>query len=243
MFSRQKKNDTTLEQQVLQVQAGDEKLRQRLIEDYQPFIATSVSKVCKRYINQKQDDEFSIGLIAFNEAIDSFQAGKGSSFFTFARLVISRKVIDYIRQQKHHRRTIPLEYSDDTNEMYTDEKSVSELSKNQFIENEHAWNRQIEIEEYNEQLRKYNLSFVELVKFSPKHQDAKRQAQKIAKIIYEQPEIRQYVMEKKRLPIKKILPLVNVSKKTIERNRKYILAVFILLNEDFIYLKEYVKEV
>lgn len=62
-------------------------------------------------------------------------------------------------------------------------------------------------------------------------------------MIYGQPEIRQYVMEKKRLPIKKILPLVDVSKKTIERNRKYILAVFVLLNEDFMYLKEYVKEV
>lgn len=49
--------------------------------------------------------------------------------------------------------------------------------------------------------------------------------------------------KKKRLPIKKILPLVDVSKKTIERNRKYILAVFVLLNEDFMYLKEYVKEV
>lgn len=81
------------------------------------------------------------------------------------------------------------------------------------------------------------------MKFSPKHEDTKKQAQKIAKLIYGQPEIRQYVMEKKRLPIKKILPLVDVSKKTIERNRKYILAVFVLLNEDFMYLKEYVKEV
>ncbi|MBU6080730.1 RNA polymerase sigma-I factor [Allobacillus halotolerans] len=243
MFRGQKRDDTTLEQLVLQAQAGDEQIRHRLIEDYQPFIATSVSRVCKRYIDQEQDDEFSIGLIAFNEAIDSFHEGKGSSFFTFARLVISRKVIDYIRQQKHHRQTVPLEYSGQSNEAYTEEKSVSELSTNQFIESEHAWNRQIEIEEYNEKLQEYKLSFAELVKFSPKHEDTKKQAQKIAKLIYGQPEIRQYVMEKKRLPIKKILPLVDVSKKTIERNRKYILAVFVLLNEDFMYLKEYVKEV
>lgn len=80
-------------------------------------------RVCKRYIDQEQDDEFSIGLIAFNEAIDSFHEGKGSSFFTFARLVISRKVIDYIRQQKHHRQTVPLEYSGQSNEAYTEEKA------------------------------------------------------------------------------------------------------------------------
>lgn len=123
MFRGQKRDDTTLEQLVLQAQAGDEQIRHRLIEDYQPFIATSVSRVCKRYIDQEQDDEFSIGLIAFNEAIDSFHEGKGSSFFTFARLVISRKVIDYIRQQKHHRQTVPLEYSGQSNEAYTEEKA------------------------------------------------------------------------------------------------------------------------
>lgn len=130
-----------------------------MIEDYQPFIATSVSRVCKRYIDQEQDDEFSIGLIAFNEAIDSFHEGKGSSFFTFARLVISRKVIDYIRQQKHHRQTVPLEYSGQSNEAYTEEKSVSELSTNQFIEMQSMpWNARLKLKNIMRNYR--NISYL-----------------------------------------------------------------------------------
>lgn len=49
MFRGQKRDDTTLEQLVLQAQAGDEQIRHRLIEDYQPFIATSVSSMQKVY--------------------------------------------------------------------------------------------------------------------------------------------------------------------------------------------------
>jgi RNA polymerase sigma factor len=53
--------------------------------------------VCKRYIDPKKDDEFSIGLAAFNEAMLTYSAERGSSFLSFAKLVVKRKVIDYIR--------------------------------------------------------------------------------------------------------------------------------------------------
>ncbi len=242
VFGRRQKEDATLEQLVLQAQSGNEEVRHTLLKDYRPFIATSVSKVCKRYIDQTHDDEFSVGWMAFNEAIDSFETDQGSKFLTFARLVISRKVIDFIRSQKIDMKTVSLDAEDPSGEQ-SNESYLHDLSKKQYVQDELAWYRQIEIEEYQKVLKEYGLSFNELVEHSPKHRDAKEQAQQIAHLVYENEEIRQYIIEKKRLPIKKILPLVDVSKKTIERNRKYILAVFILLKEDFVYLKEYVKEV
>ena len=48
-----------------------------LIDSYKPFIAKTVSSVCKRYIHES-DDEFSIGLIAFNEAIQKYIPKKGT---------------------------------------------------------------------------------------------------------------------------------------------------------------------
>lgn len=45
-------------------------------------------------------DEFSIGLQAFNEALDAYQSDKGASFLYFAKMVINRRVIDYIRKKK-----------------------------------------------------------------------------------------------------------------------------------------------
>ncbi|GAA0470940.1 RNA polymerase sigma-I factor [Alkalibacillus silvisoli] len=235
--------DVPLEEQVRAVQDGDEDARHYLLSSYQPFIATSVSKVCKRYIDTERDDEFSVGLMAFNEAIDSYSEEKGSSFLTFARLVITRKVIDYIRKESAYITTVPLDQSDDEDEQSTENWRLSQVSKDAFEQDQATWYRQMEIEEYNRKLKEFKLSFSELVSISPKHQDAKESAKEVARFVYENEEFREYVLAKKRLPIKKIEPYVNVSKKTIERNRKYILAVFVLLVEDFIYLKEYVQGV
>src|SRR5690554_5013596 len=79
------------------VQSGDKTAQNYLLKKYQPFIAKCVSEVCKRYIDPKRDDEFSVGLSAFNEAMLTYSADRGSSFLSFAKLVVKRKVIDYIR--------------------------------------------------------------------------------------------------------------------------------------------------
>ncbi|MDQ0159896.1 RNA polymerase sigma-I factor [Alkalibacillus salilacus] len=244
MLQRLKKTeDVPLEEQVLSVQHGDEETRHHLLSSYQPFIAKCVSNVCKRYINQEQDDEFSIGLMAFNEAMDTYSRDKGSSFLTFAKLVISRKVIDFIRQQTDHFHSVSLDQVEEDDESQTAEWRVSQVSKDEYAKTQDNWYRQIEIEEYNERLKEFKLSFAELADLSPKHVDARQSAQDVARYVYEDEALRHYVLDKKRLPIKQIEPHVSVSKKTIERNRKYILAVFVLLCEDFTYLKEYVQGV
>ncbi|MDP4163234.1 MAG: sigma factor, partial [Bacillota bacterium] len=93
-----KKRKRTLEESVLLIQQGENALRNELIDSYKPFIAKTVSGVCKRYIYET-DDEFSIGLIAFNEAIDKYSSERGSSLLSFSEVLITRRVIDYIRKQ------------------------------------------------------------------------------------------------------------------------------------------------
>ncbi|WP_369404928.1 RNA polymerase sigma-I factor [Piscibacillus salipiscarius] len=203
MLKRQNKEDVSLEEHVLAVQSGDEETRHHLLTDYQPFVATCVSKVCKRYVNPNQDDEFSIGLMAFNEAIDAFSHEKGSSFLSFAKLVITRKVIDYIRVEQKDLAMISLDQNNEDEEGNQQDKHIAIASKKAFQEEELAWFRQIEIKEYNLKLKEYKLSFSELASVSPKHQDAKETSQEIAKIIYEDEDIREYILRKKRLPIKK----------------------------------------
>ena len=58
-----------LEDMIALAQQGDQHVQNYLLKTYHPFIAKCVSEVCKRYIDPKRDDEFSIGLSAFNEAI------------------------------------------------------------------------------------------------------------------------------------------------------------------------------
>lgn len=236
-----KDNNTSLEEQVAVIQQGDETVQNHLLKTYQPFIAKSVSEVCKRYIDPKRDDEFSIGLMAFNEAIMAYSPDKGSSFLSFARLVVKRKVIDYIR----HEQGRPTSFSIDEN--YDDEQMENPtevaVAKEKYKLETEAWYRREEIYDMKEKLHDFKLSFEELAKHSPKHKDARSSAVKVARILLDDDELREYVYTKKKLPIKWLLDKVDVSKKTLERNRKFILAMFIVLSEDYIYLKDYLKGV
>lgn len=51
--------------------------------------------------------------MAFNDAIFSYEPDKGSSFLSFAKLVVKRKVIDYIR---YHQKRPNLLSLDEINE-------------------------------------------------------------------------------------------------------------------------------
>ncbi|HLR40029.1 MAG TPA: RNA polymerase sigma-I factor [Virgibacillus sp.] len=230
-----------LEEMIALAQAGDDTIQNYLLKTYQPFIAKCVSEVCRRYIDPQRDDEFSIGLSAFNDAIFSFSSEKGSSFFSFAKLVVKRRVIDYIRSINK----TPLAASLD--ELYDEEQMENPLeiaaAKEIHFQELDAWHRKEEIRDFQEKLRTYKLTLEELTEISPKHKDSRESAVQIARIIFEDPELREHVRTKKRMPMKDLVNKVNVSKKTLERNRKFILAMFIVFNEDYVYLKDYLKGV
>jgi len=63
------------------IKAGDKLLKDRFISDYKPFIIKSVSQILNnRYIDIENSEEYSVGLIAFNEAIEKYDKDKKCSF-------------------------------------------------------------------------------------------------------------------------------------------------------------------
>ncbi|RKQ31314.1 RNA polymerase sigma factor SigI [Oceanobacillus halophilus] len=230
-----------LEQMVISAQNGDTAVQNYLLKSYQPFIAKCVSEVCKRYINPKMDDEFSVGLSAFNEALFSYSPERGNAFLPFAKLVIKRKVIDYIRANQKAIKAVSLDESYD--EVQMENPIEIHVAREKYQEKQNNSLLRDEILEFKEKLKEYKLSLYELTEISPKHRDARESAIHTARVLYEDEVLREYVYQKKKLPIKNLNKKVDVSKKTLERNRKFILAIFIVLSEDFIYLKDYLKGV
>ncbi|MRG86851.1 RNA polymerase sigma factor SigI [Salinibacillus xinjiangensis] len=242
LLKRNKGDSNSLEDQVLSAQNGDERTRNDLLKKYQPFIAKNVSEVCKKYIDPKTDDEFSIGLIAFDQAIKQYSVDKGNSFLSFAKLVVKRKVIDYLRSEQRKQVDLSIDQDHEDEEQMENLLEV-QVAKDKFQQETETWQRREEILEFQRQLQEYQISFEELTKISPKHVDARQSAIQVAKIIYHEEPLRNYVKEKKRLPMKDLVDYVSVSRKTLERNRKFILALFVILCGDYIYLKDYLREV
>ncbi|MCR2823069.1 RNA polymerase sigma-I factor [Lederbergia panacisoli] len=237
-----KKSDTTLNELVLEAKKGDEKVMNELLIAYTPFMKKTASLVCKRFINE-HDDEFSVALKGFHEAVLHFNPKENTSLKTFSHLIMRRRLIDYIRSESTRNETFFTLKEENGEAGAVDQHHVfNEISISSFLKEQQAAERREEIKEYSKLLKDYGMSFQVLAISSPKHADSRKTAFQIAKIIAETPKYYTYLMEKKKLPIKELASIAKVSRKTIERHRRYIIAVTLLFNSDFVYLKEYIRE-
>lgn len=223
-------------------QAGDNEARNEFINKYKPFIYKHASQVSGRYLNPANDDEISIALIAFNEAIDKYDYNKGISFISFADTVIKRRLIDYYRKESTHKNVIPIS-AFQTDEEENDNLSLIEAEKSK--EDFELKNQQEELKEeimnYEKLLNLFEINFSILSDISPKHEDARLRAMEVAKKIANNKIYTEHLLNKKELPVKAILEEVDISRKTLERQRKYIIAIVLILINEFSLLKGYIK--
>lgn len=231
-----------LEQLIARIHHGDELQREQLITDYKPYILKVTSRFCKRYIDPARDDEYSIALLAFNEAINKFDSDAGKSFLGFAETVMRRRLIDHVRKEQKHALVVPYSWYD------TDSEDQSEVN---FIEANQALTayageqvdiaRRMEIEELNRELDGYGISFMELVELSPKHADSRMMLIGIARILAGDNELMIQLKQTGKLPIKELTALCGVSRKTFERNRKYIISIALILSGTYPYMNDYLQ--
>ncbi|GAX91471.1 RNA polymerase sigma factor SigI [Effusibacillus lacus] len=242
-FRRKKTEEhSDLNQLIDLIQKGDSRLRNKLLEDYIPFVAKCASQTTGRYVEPGVDDEFSVALSAFNEAIDRYDIQKGASFLGFAETVIKRRLIDFYRSQSVRNKDVPFSDFDMDDEEdhvvnYVEVQRSLDLHQ-QSIEIE---TRQDEIIRFTEWLAEFDISLDELVELSPKHADARLNAMEVARVIAGDSELRNYLMDKKALPLKLLSSRVSVSRKTVERQRKYIIAITLILIGEFEMLKGYIQ--
>lgn len=221
---------------VEKIQKGEEQLREDFIYDYKPFIINSVSKFCGRFIEVENDEEYSIGLIAFNEAINGYNAEKGCSFIGFAGQVIKRRLIDYMR--KNQSKNNLHSFTD-----FEEEGTFGQMRKNNYIQKEFS---KIEISEeiisLQSELNKYSITFNELVSCAPKHWDSRIMCIGVARQIIKNPSIFRKLQVTKNIPMNELIKFVEISKRTVGKNRKYIIALCLVMSSELDIMKNYIFE-
>jgi RNA polymerase sigma factor len=223
------------------IQNGNISARNNFIESHEPYILKEISKISHRYTT-KEDDEFSIGLFAFNEAIDKFDFSKGNSFYSLASVVIRNRVIDFLRKENKHKYHLSFDEKDEESE-HAENISESKVSIDRFQQEEKAKRLKEEISDFVKHLDDFGISLEELVEISPKHKDARENIFSIVQSICKDEDMINYILKHKRIPLKELLHVVDCSRKTLERNRKYILAIFVIYNGNYTFLKGYLKGV
>ena len=233
-----------LEILISNAQAGHLDAREQIIKQFRPLVIKVATSLSGRYVD-KSSDEISIGMVAINQAIDSYSPQGGAAFLSYAELIIRRRLIDYYRSEKRGKKTIPFSsLGGESQEEGTSGLESIELglALKEFQKVQEQEERREEIRAYAAKLREFGISFKELVNNSPKHEDARIRAMQVAKVLVAKEELRLYLKEKKALPLKLIEEQVPVSRKTLERQRKYIIAITLILTGDYRYLQEYISK-
>lgn len=207
--------------------------RDTIITENKEFVYKMAQGICKRRLSWENDDELSIALIAFNHACDTFEYSKGN-FYSYTGMVIRNALYDYFRKSKNS----PLLFFQDEEEKldYFDIKaSLTDFEKK--IDNK---NRAEEIAAFSKELEEYMISFDSLVECSPSHIDTRNSLLNLAFTCAKDEFIINYIRNKKLLPIKEIISLTNVKRKFVEKWRKYIITLILVLsNENYLYIRSF----
>jgi RNA polymerase sigma factor len=209
--------------------------RDTLIEENKSFIYNTTYNVCKRKLSWENDDELSISLIAFNTACDSYNNEKGN-FYSYVKVIIRNALIDYFR--KMSRTPFVVFDNEDEDVEYIEYKSSL---ANYELQSDNM-RRAEEIALFTKELKEYKLDFNSLVDASPSHKDTRNTLLNIAFICVRETNILNHLKQKKQLPVKEIMLLTGANRKLIEKWRKYILILILILSSnEYPYIKSYLN--
>ncbi|KNY30342.1 RNA polymerase sigma-I factor [Pseudobacteroides cellulosolvens] len=228
------KDKNSVEYIVEKIKSGDTDLKEEFIKDNILYITKLVSNIVGAYVDNKNSEEFSIGLLAFNEAIDNYDYKRNGDFYKYSYMVIKHRIIDNIRKNKRHQNNL----------LFSSIEDDYDFSNRYMVSNSHYQFENIELAEeidlFEKCLSDYEISLGDLVSSSPKHKDSRMLSIKIARTLAEDEELYQKMIRKKCIPLSDLLKKIQASKKTVVRNRKFIIAVSLILRSRLDDLKEFV---
>ena len=216
-----------------------------LAEENKPWILKTVSDVTQRYITDS-DDEWSIALMAFNEAVQGYDESKGS-FRAFAALVIKRRILDHLRSESRFESETSVDPNAFSGELDAEEASGIDLAVKESMaeeamqdpKEERAAKAREEIEEMQAILKEYGFSFFDLAECSPRAEKTKKSCGIAVRTLVASAAMMALMRLKRLLPIKELSEASGVIRKILERHRKYIIAAAEILDGDFPILASY----
>ncbi len=196
-----------------------------LIQAYIPFIRSEATKYMSRLCTQ-QDDEYSIAMIAFYEAIMGYEKSRGA-FLGYAAMLIRSRLIDYSRKEARHQGQISLEEEVGGEDERTLLDTLAD-SHDYYEESAHREATRQEIEELSAVLSSFDVSFSDIADNCPKQERTLTACAKAIRRGGENRELLHELLRTRKLPLSQLVALSGVERKTLERHRKYILAMLLI---------------
>lgn len=202
-----------------------------LIEKHMPFIIKSISDVTGRYVSCENDEELSVGLLGFHEAIERYDNEKGH-FLSYAKLVIGSRIKNYLKSENKHQHSSLEELLDkglEIKDEYLEEKDDNGI----LLE---------EINKLKNEISSFGFTLEDLANEAPKQQATRINAISLSEKISKEEELTSFMYLKRRLPIKRIVLQFSVTEKVIKRSKKFIISVVIIFDKNLRALRNWIRK-
>ncbi len=210
---------------------SDSRAADALIEKYMPFIKAETAKFISRQVTGDDDDELSIAMFAFYEALMSYEPKKGA-FFSLASVSIKNRLIDYARKEERNKNNISLSSTVSSDDERTLEETI-ESGKNEIEEFESRTATKEEIEEYCKDLATYGLTLSDIAANCPKQERSFQTCMKVLSYALENEKVFDSLILTKKLPLSMISKGSGVSEKFLDRTRKYLIGILLAYTNGF----------
>ena len=227
---------------IQQVYAAKEDMEaaDRLIGSYMPFIKSETAKFLKRPPMEGHDDELSIAMIAFHEAVRGYSRSRGA-FLKYAAMIMKSRLIDYRRKEQRHGNVISLDAPAGEDDAPLSDTIADETDHNEAYVVREA--TRAEIEELTRQMREFGVSLSDVADNCPKQQRTLEACRKALWHAKEHPELLDELLKTRRLPIARLSEGSGTERKTLERHRKYMVALLLIYTNGYEIIRGHLTQV
>lgn len=215
-----------------------------LVRDCLPFIKAETAKFMGRSPLQGRDDELGIAMFAFHEAVLSYDRSRGA-FLAFASMSVRHRLLDFARRERRHADVISLDEGRfDGGE--GDERTLVETIASERDELDERQTREAsrqEIAQFAAELESFGLTFLDVSENCPRQQRTLEACRRVLDCARKNPELFDRLLRTKKLPMAELSRGAGVERKTIERHRRYLVAVLLAFTNGFEIIRGHLRRI
>lgn len=213
-------------------QAADDLVRQ-----YLPFIQSETAKFLRRPVGEGED-ELSIALFAFHQAVTGYRESRGA-FLPYAAKVIRSRLIDFLRRERRHQGMVSLEGGPEETAPL-DRLADPRDPAGDLVERTAA--RQ-EIGAFAGELSDFGLTLADIAENCPRQERTLRACHRALAYAKDNPRLLEELLKTKQLPLAQLAAGAGVERKTLERHRRYLVAILLAYTNGFTIIRGHLAQV
>ena len=223
----------TVQDLAAQVKAAqtDPEAADAFIRQYTAFIRSETVKFIHTAPENGHEDELSIAMLAFYESILSYDSGRGA-FLPYAARAIRNRLIDHYRREKRHGNVISL-HAPAGDEEGRELGDTLPDHRDELAQRAHRQASREEIREFGEKLGQFGLSFSDVADNCPRQERTFAACRRVLDFARIRPDLLRQVEQEGRLPMKELAQGSGTDKKTLERHRKYLVAILLAFTNGY----------